>query len=159
MKSLGAMCACGLHRGRRTPVCGLAGPWQAWTGPHLGRVAKARRTAFRMEDVAMRVMIAVLALTAGCATAPADGERPLANGVEVARSVVLCQTTVADLETRLGVPSRDGVLGRARLVTWIVAWDPLVKYLGVMADERGTVVDLYWNLPSEVQWLPVNRCK
>ena len=105
------------------------------------------------------LLFTLLAL-AGCATAPADGEeRPIANGVEVARSVVLCQTKVAALEAQLGSPSRDGVLGRSRVLTWIVDWDPLVKYLGVLADEDGTVVDLYWNLPSEVQWSPVNRCK
>ena len=104
-------------------------------------------------------LLFTLLVLAGCATAPADdGERPIANGVEVARSVVLCQTKVAELEARLGSPSRDGVLARSRVLTWIVDWDPLVKYLGVLADEDGTVVDVYWNLPSEVPWSPVNRC-
>ena len=46
-----------------------------------------------------------------------------------------------------------------RVVTWVVAWEPLVKYLGVVADEKGTVVDFYWDLPSEVAWSPTNRCK
>lgn len=105
------------------------------------------------------LLLSLLALT-GCATSLAnDGERPIANGVEVARSVVLCETNVAALEAQLGTPSRDGLLGRTRVVTWIVEWDPLVKYLGVLANENGTVVDIYWNLPSEVQWSPVNRCK
>ena len=110
----------------------------------------------------MRVITLLFSLLAlvGCATSPADDEeRPIPNGVEVARSVVLCQTNVVALEAQLGTPSRDGVLGMSRVVTWIVEWDPLVKYLGVLADETGTVVDLYWNLPSEVQWTPVNRCK
>lgn len=107
----------------------------------------------------MRGFVIAIALLTGCATAPQDDEPPIPNGVEVARSVVLCQTKVAALEQQLGLPSRDGVLGRSRLVTWIVAWEPLVKYLGVMADESGTVVDLYWDLPSEVQWAPVDRCK
>ncbi len=110
----------------------------------------------------MRVITLLFTLLtlAGCATSPrSDDEQPLANGVEVARSVMLCQTNVSDLEAQLGTPSRDGVLGRSRVMTWIVEWDPLVKYLGVLADESGTVVDLYWNLPSEVQWSPVNRCK
>lgn len=106
----------------------------------------------------MIIFLFVLFL-AGCATSPPDEEQPIANGAAVARSVVLCQTKVADLQGQLGTPSRDGVLGTSRLMTWIVAWDPLVKYLGVMADESGTVIDLYWNLPSEVQWSPVNRCK
>ena len=105
------------------------------------------------------VLLSVLAL-AGCATSPPeDGEKPIANGVETARSVVLCQTNIAAIESQLGTPSRDGVLGKSRVLTWFVEWDPLVKYLGVLVDETGTVVDLYWNLPSEVQWSPVNRCK
>ena len=107
----------------------------------------------------MRAFLLAIALLTGCATAPPDDEQPIANGVEVAHTVVLCQTKAASLEGQLGSPSRDGVLGKSRLVTWIVAWEPLVKYLGVMADESGTVVDLYWNLPSEVQWAPVNRCQ
>ena len=107
----------------------------------------------------LSLLFSVLALT-GCATSPQDdGEQPIANGAEIARSVTLCQTNVAALEEQLGIPSRDGLLGKSRVVTWIVEWDPLVKYLGVLADENGTVVDFYWNLPSEVQWAPVNRCK
>lgn len=105
------------------------------------------------------LLIAVVAL-GGCATSPPDiAERPIANGMQAVRSVVLCQTKVSALEAQLGTPSRDGLLGKSRVVTWIIEWDPLVKYLGVMADENGTVVDLYWNLPSEVQWAPLNRCK
>jgi len=108
----------------------------------------------------MRVISLLSALLlAGCATAPSDEEQPIANGAEVARSVVLCQTKVADLQVQLGAPNRDGVMGRSRVMTWIVTWDPLTKYLGVMADENGVVVDLYWNLPSEIPWSPVNRCK
>lgn len=101
---------------------------------------------------------ALLAVT-GCATAPTvDREVPIARGADVVRTLVLCQTTVAALEAQLGTPSRDGLFGRSRVVTWVVEWEPLVKYLGVLADENGTVVDLYWNLPSEVQWSPQSRC-
>jgi hypothetical protein len=107
-------------------------------------------------------LISLLAL-AGCASIPGmDKDEPavaISNGVEVARAVQLCQSSVASLEAQLGRPSRDGRLGRTRVVTWIVEWEPLVKYLGVMADEAGTVVDVAWNLPSEVQWSPTNRCK
>jgi hypothetical protein len=106
----------------------------------------------------MRVILLAVALLAGCATAPPDEEQPIANGAEVARAVVLCQTKIADVQAQLGPPSRDGVLGRASVMTWIVAWEPLVKYLGVMADEGGTIVDVYWDLPSEMQWVPANRC-
>ena len=96
----------------------------------------------------------------GCATtSAASDETPISNGSEIAKSVVLCKSNIADLQSQLGEPSRDGILGRTRILTWVVAWDPLVKYLGVMADDKGTIVDVYWNLPSEVQWLPTNRCK
>jgi hypothetical protein len=103
-------------------------------------------------------LLTLLSLT-GCVSVPPDDEQPIANGVEVARSVVLCQTKVASLQAQLGTPSREGILGGARIVTWVVEWDPLVKYLGVMANQDGTVVDLYWDLPSEIQWSPVDRCK
>ena len=103
-------------------------------------------------------LIAIVAL-AGCASVPVDDNEPtIANGVEIARSVELCKTHVSDLQAKLGTPSRDGRLGNARVVTWIVEWDPLTKYLGVLTNEAGTVVDVYWNLPSEVVWSPTNRC-
>jgi hypothetical protein len=103
-------------------------------------------------------MLLILAL-AGCASAPPSAEQPIIGGTAAASSVVLCQTTFAELEERLGVPSRDGVVGKDRVVTWIVEWDPLVRYLGVILDSRGVVVDRYWNAPSEIQWVPTNRCK
>ena len=81
---------------------------------------------------------ALLALT-GCATLPEDnGEHVIAHGADVAREVKLCKTHIAELEARLGTPSRDGVLGTARITTWVVEWDPLTKYLGVMTDAAGT---------------------
>jgi len=110
----------------------------------------------------MRFAVALLTLLflTACASVPKDtGEHPIAHGADVARAVQLCRTKVSDLQTQLGEPSRDGLLGTSRIMTWIVAWDPLVKYLGVMADASGTVVDVYWNLPSEVTWSPMNRCR
>lgn len=106
-----------------------------------------------------RLLLVMLLSLAGCATTSADSEeRPIANGAAIARTVVICNTNIADLQAQLGEPSRDGLLGGSRILTWVVAWDPLVKYLGVMADQKGTVVDIYWDLPSEVQWSPSNRC-
>ena len=110
----------------------------------------------------MRLVLALVTLFAlsACASVPQDnGEHSISNGTEVARAVELCKTNVAQLQSKLGKPSRDGLLGRSRVVTWVVEWDPLVKYLGVMANDSGTVVDLYWNLPSEVAWSPTDRCK
>jgi len=127
---------------------------------------RGQRAAPIPETTMRRVAILTgLIALSGCASIPGMGdgdgesEAPITNGAEIARSVQICETSVASLEARLGRPSRDGRLGRTRVVTWIVEWDPLVKYLGVMADDAGTVVDVYWNLPSEVQWSPANRCK
>lgn len=107
-----------------------------------------------------RLLFVIILGLAGCATISSDSEeQPIANGEAIARAVELCKTTIADLQAQLGEPSRDGVLGTSRILTWVVAWDPLVKYLGVLADQQGTVVDVYWNLPSEVQWSPTNRCQ
>lgn len=106
-----------------------------------------------------RILFVMMLGLVGCATTSfGNEERSIANGASIARSVVLCQSKVADLQAQLGEPSRDGVLGTSRILTWVVAWDPLVKYLGVMANQQGTVVDVYWNLPSEVVWSPTDRC-
>ena len=105
------------------------------------------------------ILIASAFLTA-CATTPEESqERPIPNGAAIARTVQLCGTTFTELKEQLGEPSREGLLGNDRVVTWIVDWDPLTKYLGVLLDKSGTVVDVYWNLPSEVTWAPTNRCK
>ena len=98
-------------------------------------------------------------LVAGCATTGEPLEKPIANGSAIARSVVLCQTTFAELQSQLGQPSRDGRLGTQRIVTWVTDWDPLIRYLGVMLDAKGTVVDVYWDIPSEIPWNPINRCR
>lgn len=101
----------------------------------------------------------LLALGAGCATTPEpDAETPIAGGRDLVASVVPCRTTLADIEPRLGPPSRDGRLGDLRVLTWIVEWEPLVRYLGVAVDARGVVVDRVWDLPSEVPWTPTDRC-
>jgi len=106
------------------------------------------------------MLLALLTTLAGCAAAPKDdkAEPATVDGAAVARSVVLCKTTLAELEAQLGRPSRDGLLGQTRVLTWITAWEPLVRYLGIAVDAGGTIVDLYWNLPTEVPWSPTNRC-
>lgn len=100
-----------------------------------------------------------LAALAGCASVPdGESEQPIPAGKLVAPAIALCTTRVDELTEKLGAPSRDGRLGRARVMTWIVEWEPLVKYLGIMANDAGTVVDLYWDLPTEVPWTPTDRC-
>lgn len=71
---------------------------------------------------------------------------------------MVCGTRLAQLEARLGRPSRDGRLGDLHVLTWIVEWEPLVRYLGVAVDARGVVVDRIWDLPTEVPWAPMDRC-
>jgi hypothetical protein len=113
-----------------------------------------------MSRAAMMAIGLLASVLTGCASVPTDdGERGIAGGAVIARSVELCRSNIDDLQRRLGPPSRDGVLGRMRVLTWIVDWDPLVRYLGVAADEKGRVVDLYWDLPSEIPWTPADRCR
>ena len=101
----------------------------------------------------------VLVLVAACASSdPAPPTLP-ADANVVARSVVLCSTTLEELRARLGEPTRDGLFHRARVVSWISSWDSPAKYLAVMLDERGVVVDLYWDIPTEIPWTPTDQCR
>lgn len=84
---------------------------------------------------------------------------PIKGGMKVASGIVLCKSTYKELEQGLGKPSRDGLLGNDRIVTWIVEWKPLIRYLGVMVDNQDVIVDRYWNVPSEIVWAPTNRCR
>ncbi len=106
----------------------------------------------------LRLAFAAVVLLSGCASSRSTDKSPALDGAAAARSVVLCETTLADLERRLGPPSRDGLLNAARIVTWVTDWDPLVRTLAVQVDARGRVTDLYWNLPSEISWAPSDRC-
>ncbi|HLA62959.1 MAG TPA: hypothetical protein VK610_00910 [Rhodothermales bacterium] len=99
-------------------------------------------------------------LVAGCTSTAetAAPSTPTVDGAAVARSIVLCTTTEADLRRQLGIPTRDGLLRGDRIVSWIIGEDDVVQYLAVLLDARGVVVDLYWNLPTEIPWAPDNQC-
>jgi hypothetical protein len=84
--------------------------------------------------------------------------RPVLDGDGAAHSVVLCQTSLAELQTRLGTPTRDGILHSNRIVSWVTEWEPLARYLAVMVNKDGLVVDLYWNVPTEIPWNPSDQC-
>lgn len=99
-----------------------------------------------------------LLLLVGCASA-GPTPAPAIDGAAVARSVALCKTTLAEIEHRLGAPSRDGVLHASRIVSWVVEWEPLTRYLAVQLDAAGVVTDLYWNVPTEIPWVPVDQCR
>ena len=104
------------------------------------------------------ILAILLAACTGCVSCPDTSEQAILASLRKAPIVVLCQSKIADLTAQLGEPSRDGLLGSARVVTWIVELDPLVRYLGVLVDDTDTVVDIYWNLPTEIPWVPANKC-
>lgn len=103
------------------------------------------------------LLLALVALT-GCATSRPAATTPHVDGAAVARSVALCTTTEADLRARLGPPTRDGLLHGQRVLSWATGEDTVFHYIAVLLDARGTVVDLYWDLPSEIPWTPASQC-
>lgn len=114
----------------------------------------------RMPTRWLVVIPATLAFAfGGCASTGTSKSAPATmDAAPVARSIVLCTTTLDDLRRQLGEPTRDGILHRERIVSWITAWDPLVRYLAVVVDAKGLVVDLYWDVPTEATWSPTNQC-
>lgn len=101
----------------------------------------------------------VLSLAVACASADPEPPRLAGDAAAAARSVVLCTTTFDELRARLGEPTRDGILHRARVASWISMWDSPTKYLAVLLDERDVVVDLYWDIPTEIPWTPSDQCR
>lgn len=100
----------------------------------------------------------VLAAASGCArAAPATAPAPVDRGGAV-RAIALCTTTEAQLRAALGEPTRDGLFRRERILSWIIDEDDVVRYLAVMLDARGVVVDLVWDIPTEIPWTPANQC-
>ena len=121
-------------------------------GLRRARAPRARRARF-----AILLAVSAIALAA-CAHTEFSKARPPIDGRAAARSIELCKTTEAELRARLGEPTRDGVLHGARVVSWITQWDSPPRYLAVMLDERGVVVDLYWDVPTEIPWVPTSQC-
>lgn len=76
----------------------------------------------------------------------------------VAKSVVLCTTTGDDLRRQLGEPTRDGILHRAHVLSWTTRSESPTRFLAVQVDDRGVVVDLYWDILSGVSWVPTDQC-
>jgi hypothetical protein len=100
-------------------------------------------------------------LVAGCAhsgASPATPPKPSLDTSAVTRSVVLCRTTETELRHLLGKPTRDGILHKAHIMSWILRSESPVGYLAVLLDERGVVVDLYWDIPTEIPWVPADQC-
>lgn len=105
--------------------------------------------------------VALLAAASVTACIRRENVRPAItiDGAAVAHSVVLCTTTHADLVAKLGRPTRDGLIHRAHVVSWITNGDSPVKYLAALVDDTGVVVDLYWDIPTEIPWVPKDQCK
>jgi hypothetical protein len=101
-------------------------------------------------------------LLVSCASTPQAGgagaRHANVDARAVARSIVLCRTTETELRRQLGEPSRDGILHGQRVMTWIFRTETPSTYIGVLLDERGVVVDLYWDVPTEVPWVPAGQC-
>jgi len=76
----------------------------------------------------------------------------------VARSVVLCKTTADELRRQLGEPTRDGVLHGSRIMSWTTTSQSPEVFLAILVDSRGVVADLYFDVPTEVPWVPTDQC-
>lgn len=101
---------------------------------------------------------ASLVSAASCSRPGIPPPAPMVDGDAVARSIILCKTTEGELRARLGKPTRDGVLRRARILSWITRDNGVVSYLAVLLNARGIVVDMYWDIPTEVPWVPADQC-
>jgi len=78
---------------------------------------------------------------------------------EAAKAIVLCQTTDSTLRRQLGDPSRNGAIHGEHIMSWIVFDTDPSLYLAVLLDSAGIVVDEYWDVPTEVPWVPTNQCE
>jgi hypothetical protein len=111
-----------------------------------------------------RVFIGWIVL-AGCAHdgAPTVSLRPdLVTLRDATSKIVLCETTEDELRKRLGAPFRDGRVGQGRVLSWLPQPDSVsTHYLAVLVREQGgtsVVVDEYFDVPTELTWVPVDRC-
>lgn len=110
-------------------------------------------------DQWLYAVLCLLFLEACAASSQVVATRPAeVDASAVARSIVLCQSTEAELRRMLGEPSRNGILHKDRIMSWITRTESPSRYLAVLIDNRGVVVDLYWDVPTEVPWVPTNQC-
>ncbi|HEU0053234.1 MAG TPA: hypothetical protein VFQ39_08645 [Longimicrobium sp.] len=111
------------------------------------------------EKLGNAVAGVLLAMLTGCAHAPQSSSPEPVDRRAIARAVALCTTTEAELRAALGEPTRDGIIRRDRILSWIIADGSVVSYLAVLVDARGVVVDRVWDVPTEVPWTPADQCK
>lgn|GEM_PF-1906964 len=84
--------------------------------------------------------------------------QPSVDAAAVARTIVLCRTTAAELLQALGPPSRDGLFHGARILSWITRSESPGRYLAILVNSRGVVADIYWDIPTEALWIPTDQC-
>lgn len=121
-----------------------------------GHGRKAARTP--RETLAFVWTCLVLVILSGCAHAAPPSAPPPADRRAAVRAIVLCTSTEAELRAALGEPTRDGLLRRERILSWIIDEGAVVSYLAVLLDARGVVVDRAWDLPTEIPWTPADQC-
>jgi hypothetical protein len=114
----------------------------------------------QLRPLAFASVAFLFLLVAGCAhsVAPPATPKPALDRSAVIRSVVLCKTTETEMRRLLGAPTRDGILHKAHIMSWILRQESPVGYLAVLLDESGVVVDLYWDIPTEIPWSPADQC-
>ena len=97
----------------------------------------------------------LLLVLAACHAQPASPPPPRS-----LPAITLCKTTEAELRAALGEPTRDGMLHDARIASWILGEGAggVIRYLAVMFDAQGVVIDRVWNVPTEVPWVPADQC-
>jgi hypothetical protein len=132
------------------------------TGSRLGQLYwKGQRILSitgHSRQIALGVPLLLVLFVTGCAHSVAAKPKPTVDARSVVNSIVLCSTTESELRQKLGEPYRDGILHRRRVVSWIAQWDSPTRYLAVLLDDHGVVVDVYWDIPTEVPWVPTNQC-
>ncbi len=108
----------------------------------------------------LRLAVPLVMTLGACASGGGPtSDRASAEAAPIARGIVLCRTTLAELRSQLGEPDRDGISHTARVVSWIIAWEPLVRYFAVFPDEREVVMDPCRDVPTGIPWTPKNQCR
>jgi hypothetical protein len=73
-------------------------------------------------------------------------------------AIELCKSREQELLTSFGESMREGRVGKLRIRSWLLSKDHLERILAVALDERGTVVDISWDAPGTVTWIPRDQC-
>jgi hypothetical protein len=73
--------------------------------------------------------------------------------------IVLCKTTEPELRAQFGEPVRDGRNGDRRLLAWPLGDSSKERVLAVLIDPNGRVVDISWDAPGLLEWIPHDYCR